>query len=44
MSGPRQYKVERWDWHVEETVASAGLILIDHAAFHAASSNTLAHG
>jgi hypothetical protein len=32
------------DSHVEETVASAGLILIDHAAFHAASSNTLAHG
>jgi hypothetical protein len=33
------YKVERWDWkdlHVEEIVASASLIMIGHAAFHAA--------
>jgi len=36
---PANYKVERWDWkdsHVEEIVASAGLIMIGHAAFHAA--------
>ena len=34
-----KYKVERWDWkddHVEEVVASASLIMIGHAAFHAA--------
>jgi hypothetical protein len=36
---PAKYKVERWDWkdaHVEEIVASASLITIGHAAFHAA--------
>jgi hypothetical protein len=36
---PANYKVERWDWkdaHVEEIVASASLIMIGHAAFHAA--------
>jgi hypothetical protein len=36
---PAAYKVERWDWkdaHVEEIIASASLILIGHAAFHAA--------
>jgi hypothetical protein len=36
---PASYKVERWDWkdsHVEEIVASASLIMIGHAAFHAA--------
>jgi hypothetical protein len=36
---PAAYKVERWDWkdsHVEEIVASASLILIAQAAFHAA--------
>ena len=36
---PASYKVERWDGkdaHVEEIVASASLILIGHAAFHAA--------
>ena len=36
---PASYKVERWDWkdaHVEEIVASASLIMIRHAAFHAA--------
>jgi hypothetical protein len=36
---PAAYKVERWDWkdeHVEEIVASASLIMIGHAAFHAA--------
>jgi hypothetical protein len=36
---PAEYKVERWDLqgaHVEEIVASANLIMIGHAAFHAA--------
>ncbi|MGC1576412.1 MAG: hypothetical protein WA813_09865, partial [Beijerinckiaceae bacterium] len=36
---PANYKVERWDCkdaHVEEIVASASLIMIGHAAFHAA--------
>jgi hypothetical protein len=36
---PAKYKVERWDWkdsHVEEIVASASLIMIGQAAFHAA--------
>jgi hypothetical protein len=36
---PANYKVERWDGqgaHVEEIVASASLIMIGHAAFHAA--------
>jgi hypothetical protein len=36
---PASYKVERWDGqdaHVEEIVASASLIMIGHAAFHAA--------
>jgi hypothetical protein len=36
---PAKYKVERWGWkdsHVEEIVASASLIMIGHAAFHAA--------
>jgi hypothetical protein len=36
---PAKYKVERWDLqgaHVEEVVASATLIMIGHAAFHAA--------
>jgi hypothetical protein len=36
---PAKYKVERWDWkeaHVEEIVASASLIVIGRAAFHAA--------
>ena len=36
---PANYKVERWDWkdlHVEEIVASASLIMIGQAAFHAA--------
>jgi hypothetical protein len=34
-----KYKVEKWDWkdaHVEEIVASASLIMIGRAAFHAA--------
>ena len=36
---PAEYKVERWDSrdaHVEEIVATATLIMIGHAAFHAA--------
>jgi hypothetical protein len=36
---PAKYKVERWDWRgdrVEETVATTTLVLIGHAAFHAA--------
>src|ERR1700722_520149 len=36
---PAKYKVERWDSrdaHVEEIVATATLIMIGHAAFHAA--------
>jgi hypothetical protein len=36
---PAKYKVERWDSqdaHVEEIVATASLIVIGHAAFHAA--------
>ncbi len=36
---PASYKVERWDWRgdrVEETVATATLVMIGHAAFHAA--------
>ena len=36
---PAKYKVEKWDLqgaHVEEVVASASLIMIGHAAFHAA--------
>jgi hypothetical protein len=36
---PAKYKVERWDGkdsHVEEIVASASLVMIGHAAFHAA--------
>jgi hypothetical protein len=36
---PAKYKVEKWDWkdsHVEEIVASASLIMIGRAAFHAA--------
>ena len=36
---PAKYKVERWDekdLHVEEIVASASLVMIGHAAFHAA--------
>jgi hypothetical protein len=39
VGGPANYKVERWDLqgaHVEEIVASASLIMIGHAAFHAA--------
>jgi hypothetical protein len=36
---PATYKVERWDWkdaHVEETVATASLIMVGQAAFNAA--------
>jgi hypothetical protein len=36
---PANYKVERWDLrgaHVEEIVATATLVMIGHAAFHAA--------
>jgi hypothetical protein len=36
---PASYKVERWDWRgdrVQETVATATLVMIGHAAFHAA--------
>jgi hypothetical protein len=36
---PAKYKVERWgsqDAHGEEVVASANLVMIGHAAFHAA--------
>jgi hypothetical protein len=36
---PARYKVERWDWRgdrVQETVATATLVMIGHAAFHAA--------
>ena len=36
---PAGYKVERWDWRgdrVQETVATATLVMIGHAAFHAA--------
>ena len=34
---PAKYKVEKWeDVHVEEIVASANLVMIAHAAFHAA--------
>jgi hypothetical protein len=50
---PGKYKVERWDWrdaHVEEIVASASLVMVGHAAFHAAVEQyprtrlTLCHG
>jgi hypothetical protein len=50
---PAKYKVERWDWrdaHVEEIVASASLVMVGHAAFHAAVEQyprtrlTLRHG
>jgi hypothetical protein len=50
---PAKYKVEKWDWkdlHVEEIVASASLIMIGRAAFHATVEQyprtrlTLRHG